>query len=92
LDLVLDRISGVFETRLSIQPYKNSYPDTLPIQNKNPYLQLFRFFKKQIKPEKWPAGTPRYLSLEQFCPLLGLRGELVRLLSAQHPLAGLVYR
>jgi hypothetical protein len=43
LDLVLDRISGVFETRLSIQPYKNSYPDTLPIQNKNPYPVLFRF-------------------------------------------------
>jgi len=43
LDLVLDRISGVFETRLSIQPYQNSSPDTLPIRNKNPYPVLFRF-------------------------------------------------
>ena len=92
LDPTFTRVSQYFKIRVSILPYQNSFPDTLPIQNKNPYLQLFRFFKKQIKPEKWPAGTPRYLSLEQFCPLLGLRGELVRLLSAQHPLAGLVYR
>jgi hypothetical protein len=59
LGTVLDRISRVSKTRVSIQPYKNSYPDTLPIQNKNPYLQLFRFFRKSMKPEKWPARTRR---------------------------------
>jgi hypothetical protein len=47
LGRVLDRVSGVFETRVSIQPYKNCSPDTLPIRNKNPYLQLFRFSKSE---------------------------------------------
>ncbi len=73
LDPTFTRVSQYFKIRVSILPYLNSFPDTLPIRNKNPYPLLFRFFKKQINPEKWPAGTPRYLSLEQFCPLLGLR-------------------
>jgi hypothetical protein len=42
LGRVLDRVSGVFETRLSIQPYKNCSPDTLPIRTKSAHPLLFR--------------------------------------------------
>jgi hypothetical protein len=68
LDRVLDRVSRPPKIRVSIQPYKNSYPDTLPIQNKNPYLQLFRFFRKSMKPEKSDFSGPRIPSPEQFWP------------------------
>ncbi len=75
LDRVLDRISRPPKIRVSIQPYKNSYPDTLPIQNKNPYLQLFRVFRKSMKLEKLDFSGPGLPSTEPAFAMEGTCGS-----------------